>query len=175
MGRFSSADFGPSQRKRDEAPPDQLASLTSEVDRLKHELTEASLPTAPGKMAFYRALSSSKGCVSLVDEQGESYERVWCDYEAYLALSQPCRATTQLAVYTASAHAYTSEPGAPPEMRMAVGLLEGLAKDPASERDGALESWQAKLRREAAFPKFLLRAGMLERSGGLVGIVANVH
>ena len=122
---------------RDAGLGDSAAYWLAAACHNQHELAQAEMPVAAEALPFSRALSHAAGCVSIVDEGGEFFTRVWCDYEAYLALARPSPASTKLAVYTAVAHSYTAPEGGGAheqrfaEMRMAVGLLEGFyARDP---------------------------------------------
>ena len=125
----------------------------------QHELTSA-LPADPRHSVFYKAMERSLGLVSLVDDGAECFSRIWCNHEAHLAVSAPPSATFRHAYYTAMAHEYREgdAPGAHTEMRGAVGLLEGLACDVADPSKP--ETLQHRLRRERAFPTYLLEAGM---------------
>lgn len=127
----------------------------------QHELTETAVAANHLNLPFYQALTHSAGCVAIVDEEGESFDRVWCEYEAYLALAHPPSSTSRFCVYTPIAHAYYA-PGSPmPEMRMAVGLVDGKARNPRAPAEE--ETWAAKLRREAPFPSYLLEMAIGER------------
>jgi hypothetical protein len=136
------------------------------------ELTDG-VTKDPTDNFFYRAMKAANGALSVVDEAGECFTRTWCDYEAFLAVHMPPYPAFRYAIYTPVAHEYreSDEAHAFTEMRMAVGLLDGRARDvsparAASEVGGQplLESITAKFQREKAFPKYLFDFGTTARS-----------
>ena len=124
------------------------------------ELEQRPIPIDPSASALYGALGRSHGLVSILDEAGECYSRVWLEYESYLALRSPApRAKFEL--YTPFAHTFAAEDdGGYTEVRMAVGLVDGLACDAGGPLPAALETHAMKQRRERAFPLHLLQSGL---------------
>jgi hypothetical protein len=153
---------------RDVGLGDEACYWIAAFSNNQHELSEAAcgIPTTdPSDTLVGKAMARSQGMLSIVDEAGMCFERLWCDYEAFLAVDVPpptanWPASFRYGVYTALAHQYTPPEGSGyPELRMAVGLLDGLACDPGSPTL-AEESLSAKLRRERAFPMYLLDKGV---------------
>ena len=121
----------------------------------------SALASTPLKTSFATAWSHPcQGIVSIVDEEGECFRRSWIMFETLACLSNPPHGAFLRCVYTPFAHEYQVALDSPyRELRMAVGLLlDRRARD--AEEPEALETLNAKARREASFPLYLIERGL---------------
>jgi hypothetical protein len=121
----------------------------------------SALASTPLKTSFATAWAHPcQGIVSIVDEEGECFRRSWITFETLACLLNPPHDAFLRCVYTPFAHEYQVALDSPfTELRMAVGLLlDRRARD--AEEPEALETLNAKARREASFPLYLLERGL---------------
>mmetsp|Transcript_38984 Transcript_38984/g.97995 ORF Transcript_38984/g.97995 Transcript_38984/m.97995 type:complete len:462 (-) Transcript_38984:86-1471(-) len=107
----------------------------------------------PTGSAFYQAIRESDGVVSVVDENGICFTRVWCVFEVWCALAGEVKKDFKYDIYTAKEHNIWGR------TRYAVGLVHGAAlHDPrcGQREEGALEFGGYKVQREGKFPMGLL-------------------
>ena len=97
----------------------------------------------PTRSAFHKAIALSEGTVVVVDQKGGMFERVWCNYEAYVALGQQQQKSTYLFdVYTSTSEGHAGR---------GVGLSDGSTVGDISNTMGT-----TKKSREEKFPLGLL-------------------
>ena len=108
--------------------------------RLSEEIAASSLE----QTSFYRALRLSIGALSILDKDGQCYQRVWCGYEIYVALTQI--EGLKYEVYTTS-----SKIGNGKLEEYAVGITQALTVQSVGASYEA-ESAEKKGERESEFP-----------------------
>eukprot|EP00658_Telonema_sp_P-2_P010470 TRINITY_DN13949_c0_g1_i5.p1 TRINITY_DN13949_c0_g1~~TRINITY_DN13949_c0_g1_i5.p1 ORF type:complete len:435 (-),score=75.46 TRINITY_DN13949_c0_g1_i5:331-1635(-) len=115
--------------------------------RLGDEIGSTRLEETP----FYRALTMSRGTVSVLDSNGVCWSRIWCVYELYLSLrlGNPNRSYD---MYTACRHTWKGEVYEDPEERTAVGITSGLVAVDWGLHEKAV--------RESHFPIKLMEIGI---------------
>jgi len=103
------------------------------------------LTVDPGKSSFHKAMAlASGGTVSIVDNSGVCWSRVWCDYEVATSLNTE-RMHYNYDIYTAVDHVYSTAWGLR-DPRKSCGITTGLAPC-----DGGHA--QMKVLREMHFPQ----------------------
>ncbi|CAE8615412.1 unnamed protein product, partial [Polarella glacialis] len=98
----------------------------------------------PVQTSFFKAMSLAQGAVVVLDRNAVTYSRVWCVYEAYVALYEP--------LFNGKTYLYDIYTCAQDEMgcRVAVGITDGCA---AADQTKHEYFWKDdKFAREKSFP-----------------------
>jgi len=103
--------------------------------------------------SFYKAMRLSKGTVSVIDDNGECFGRIWCIFELYHSLVDIKRRYTY-DMYTYFEHSWVGkrQGQGSHESRKAVGITEGLSASDHTAQD--------KHNRERHFPRSLIQQGL---------------